>query len=64
MAGLLTNFAGLGTATKPEEVGPAVTFSYTFSLIPLTAAVLMMFWFSADQRPENRALIIAASNPF
>jgi len=45
MAGLLTNFAGLGTATKPEEVGPAVTFSYTFSLIPLTAAVLMMFWF-------------------
>ena len=45
MAGLLTNFAGLGTATKAEEVGPAVTFSYTFSLIPLTAAVLMMFWF-------------------
>ena len=45
MAGFLTNFAGLGTATKPEEVGPAVTFSYTFSLIPLTAAVLMMFWF-------------------
>ena len=45
MAGLLTNVAGLGTATKAEEVGPAVTFSYTFSLIPLTAAVLMMFWF-------------------
>jgi MFS family permease len=45
MAGLLTNFAGLGTATRPEEVGPAVTFSYTFSLVPLTAAVLMMFWF-------------------
>ena len=45
MAGLLTNFAGLGTATKAQEVGPAVTFSYTFSLVPLTAAVFMMFWF-------------------
>jgi predicted MFS family arabinose efflux permease len=44
-AGLLTNLAGLGTATKAEEVGPAVTLSYSFSLIPLTAAVLMMFWF-------------------
>jgi MFS family permease len=45
MAGLLTNFAGLGTATKADEVGPAVAFSYSFSLIPLTAVVLMMFWF-------------------
>jgi len=55
MAGLLTNFAGLGTATKPEEVGPAVTFSYTFSLIPLTAAVLMMFWFLriSDRKTER-----------
>ncbi len=44
-AGLLTNLAGLGTGTRPEEVGPAVTLSYSFSLIPLTAAVLMMFWF-------------------
>jgi hypothetical protein len=54
-AGLLTNLAGLGTATKAEEVGPAVTLSYGFSLLPLTAAVLMMFWFLriSARKPER-----------
>ncbi|MGB0576958.1 MAG: MFS transporter [Alphaproteobacteria bacterium] len=43
-AGLVTNLAGLGTATTPEEVGPAVTASYSFNMIPLIIAALMMFW--------------------
>ena len=44
LAGLLTQFAGLGTATKIEEVGPAITFSYGCGLIPIFFATGLMFW--------------------
>ena len=43
-AGLVTNLAGLGSATTAEEVGPAITASFSFGFLPLSIAVLMMFW--------------------
>ena len=52
-AGLVTNLAGLGGATTAEEVGPAVTASYSFSLIPLTVATLMMFYLIRLTRPKS-----------
>ncbi|MDH3239880.1 MAG: MFS transporter [Alphaproteobacteria bacterium] len=41
--GMLASVAGLGDATKPEAVGPAVNFVFTFNLIPLACAALFMF---------------------
>ena len=52
-AGLVTNLAGLGGATTAEEVGPAVTASYSFSLIPLTVATLMKFYLNRMTRPKS-----------
>jgi len=43
-AGVLSTMAGLGEATDPTAVGNAVVFVFEVNLIPLAAAVLLMFW--------------------
>jgi hypothetical protein len=41
--GMLASVAGLGDATEPQAVGPAVNFVFTFNLLPLSCAALFMF---------------------
>jgi MFS family permease len=41
--GMLASVGGLGDATEPEAVGPALNFVFTFNLLPLACAALFMF---------------------
>ena len=50
-AGLLSTIAGLGDARAPQAVGAAVTFVYSFNLIPLVIAALLMMRLVSMGRP-------------
>lgn len=42
-SGVLSTMAGLGDATSAETVGPAITFVYSATMIPVAAAAIFMF---------------------
>ncbi len=44
MGGVLSTLAGLGDATDPALVGPAIVFVYGVNMVPMIAAVGLMIW--------------------
>ncbi|MDH3242013.1 MAG: MFS transporter [Alphaproteobacteria bacterium] len=51
LGGMLSIMAGLGDATDPAAVGPAIVFVYGVNLVPVLAAAGLMIWLV---RPAKR----------
>ncbi|HSR55210.1 MAG TPA: MFS transporter, partial [Alphaproteobacteria bacterium] len=50
MGGMLAGMAGLGAATDPAAVGPAIVFVYGVNLVPVIAAAALMLWLVRPQK--------------
>ena len=59
IAGVIAHAAGLGDATQPELVGPAITVVYVFCLVPLLLSAVFMFRFLRIGMPK--AATVAAT---
>lgn len=53
--GVLSAVAGLGDATDPAAVGPAIVFVYGVNLIPAITAVALMVWLVRPQKAHAPA---------